>query len=163
MALFGANRDILLIKSINHEFIADIVEQQIGYYKPKLDQIKVNLYGESLDKFWIGPVLLNCLIQRGDFEWKTGDEGPDTKRNFEFRFFKDDLIDANVIPEVGDAVLWNEDYYEINGVNENRLIVGKDNNYSYSSDTRNFGSSLSIILTAHYTRLEKLGIKQDRL
>lgn len=163
MALYGKRRDVLLMKSFNHELIHNIIEQQIGYYKPKIEQINTNIYGESLNKFWVGPVLIKCLIERGDYTWKTDQFGPDTNRIFEFRFLKDDLKYANIVPEVGDAILWNEDYFEIDGVNENRLIVGKDTNYAYSSNVKDFGASLSIILSAHYSRAEKLGIKQDRL
>lgn len=163
MALYGKNRDIWLMKSINREIIHDIIEQQIGYYKPKLDETKVNTYGESLNKFWIGPVLIKCLIQRGDSEWKTDQFGPDQNRSFEFRFLKDDLICANVVPEVGDVVLYNEMYFEVNGINENRYILGKDNQFAYSNSVIDFGSSLSIILSTHYTRSDKLGISKDRL
>ncbi len=34
MALFGTSRDVLLINSINREFINNITTQQVGYYKP---------------------------------------------------------------------------------------------------------------------------------
>lgn len=163
MSLYGSRRDVLLMKSINRELIHDVIEQQIGYYKPKIDQTNTNIYGESLNKFWLGPVLIPCLILRGDYNWSTDQFGPDTKRAFEFRFLKDDLKCANVISEVGDVILFNEDYFEVNGVNENRLIVGKDNDYAYTNSVRDFGASLSIILTAHYSRAEKLGINLTRL
>jgi len=163
MSLYGGSRDINLIKSLNREIIGNIIEQQVGYYKPKLDETNINLYGEGINKTWIGPVLIQCLISRGKYEWKTDELGPDTKRIFEFRFLKDHLVDANVVPEVGDALLYNEDYFEVNGVDQNQFILGKDPDYSYSDSVQNFGASLSIILTAHYSRAEKLGIKQDRL
>ena len=163
MPLYGKIRDINLFKSMNNELIHKIIEQQIGYYKPKLNESSTNIFGESLSKTWIGPALIQCLIDRGDFTWETDDFGPDTKRTFSFRFLKDDLIAANVIPEVGDALLWEESYFEVNGINENQLIVGKSNEANYSTDVDSFCSSLSIILTAHYTRPEKLGIKLDRL
>jgi len=51
--------------------------------------------------------------------------GPDFTRNFAFRFLRRDLVDQNVVPQIGDVVLWNNDYYEINLVNENQDIVGK--------------------------------------
>ena len=46
---------------------------------------------------------------------------------------------------------------------ENQLFVGKDPGYSYSTDNDNFGSSISIIVNAHYSRRERLGITLDRL
>jgi hypothetical protein len=163
MPLYGGNRDIGFFKGLNKELLHKIIEQQVGYYKPKLEESTTNVYGEALNKFWIGPVLIKCLIDRGDFEWSTDEFGPDNKRSFSFRFLKDDLINVNVVPEVGDVVLWNEGYFEVNALNENQLIVGKDPDYAYSDNVTNHGSSLSIILQAHYARPEKLGIKQDRL
>jgi hypothetical protein len=70
-----------------------------------------------------------------------------------------------VVPNIGDIILWNEDYYEVDTVNENQLIVGKDPNYAYSdaNGVPEAGTSLSIILTCHYTRPEKVGLREDRI
>lgn len=164
MALFGNIRDTNLVKSINRELVHKIIEQQVGYYKPKIDEIKTNLYGEAMNKTWLGPVLINCMIERGQYDWKIGDiQIPDTDRRFQFRFIKDDFTCAEILPEVGDVVLWDEEYYEIDGVDQNRLFLGKDPNYAYTDSVSTFGSSLHVILDAHYTREEKLGIRKDRL
>ena len=37
MALYGRNKDALLIQGLNKELLHRIIEQQIGYYKPVLD------------------------------------------------------------------------------------------------------------------------------
>ena len=36
MAMFGRQRDVSLLRHINRELIHDIITQQIGYYKYKL-------------------------------------------------------------------------------------------------------------------------------
>ena len=178
MSLYGENRDVSLFRHLNRELINNIIEQKVGYYKINLDKTPINMYGESAKKIYNDPVLLNCLIERGDTDPKTDDTGMDITRTMKFRFLRDDLagIDLsselsndgkgftyNIIPEVGDVVLWNNDYYEVNNANENQLIVGKDPLYSYSSDTDSYGSSWSIILECFYIRPEKLGITQQRL
>lgn len=163
MALYGSRRDINLFKSLNRELLHNIIEQQIGYYKFQLDNTKVNLYGESLEKSLSGPVLITCLIKRGDANWDTSDKNsPDVKKTSQFKFLRDDLAEANIFPEVGDVILWNEMYFEVDSVNENQLIVGKDPDYSYSTSVQNHGSSLSIILDTHYTNPERWGIKKER-
>ena len=63
----------------------------------------------------------------------------------------------------GDIVLWNNLYFEVDNVNENQLVVGKDPNYPYDNDVVEFGDSLSFILTCHMTRPEIPGIEQTRL
>ena len=47
MALFGRDRDISLFRSINTELLRDVITQQCAYYKFRLDETKVNIYGES--------------------------------------------------------------------------------------------------------------------
>ena len=152
-----------MFKGVATELVHDVITQQIGYYKVMLNDTVPNVYGESLTKNYIGPVLLNCLIERGDYTVDNSDFGPDVRREVTFRFLKDDLIAANVVPEVGDIVMYNELYYESDNVNENQLIMGKDPDYSYSPGLQNFGSSFSIIVKAHMTTPERLGIEKFRL
>ena len=178
MSLYGENRDVSLFRHLNRELLNNIIEQKVGYYKINLDKTPANMYGESSKKTYNDPVLLNCLIERGDTAPLTNEFGMDITRNIKCRFLRDDLagIDLstelpadgtgftyNIVPEVGDVVLWNNDYYEVNNANENQLIVGKDPSYSYSSDTDSYGSSWSIIVECFYIRPEKLGITQERL
>ena len=178
MSLYGENRDISLFRHLNRELLNNIIEQKVGYYKIILDRSLPNMYGESSKKIYNDPVLLNCLIERGDTDPKTDEFGMDVTRNMKFRFLRDDLagidlstelpadgigFNYNIVPEVGDVILWNNDFYEVNNANENQLIVGKDPSYSYSSDNDAYGSSWSIILECFYIRPEKLGITRERL
>jgi hypothetical protein len=163
MALFGTVRDAAMQIGVAQEFVGNVVTQQIGYYKVILPATQPNVYGEALVKDYIGPVLINCLIVRGDFTTTTDDFGPDSRREVDFRFLKADLEIANVVPETGDIVMYNEIYYEVDNVNENQLFLGKDPQYAYSDGLGNFGASISIILNTHYTTPERLGITQQRL
>ena len=163
MALFGSVRDALMQIGVASEFVGNVVTQQIGYYKVILNQTPSNVYGESFDKSYIGPVLINCLIVRGDFTTVTDDFGPDTRREVDFRFLKVDLEKTNVVPETGDIIMYNELYYEVDNVNENQLFLGKDPAYSYSQGLDNFGASFSIIVNTHMTTPERLGITKQRL
>lgn len=163
MAIFGSLRDIDTFKIISKELVNDVISQQVGYYKTVLPDTTPNLYGESLSKTFIGPILFNCIIERGDFTAPVDEFGPDTQRDVVFRFLRDDMIEANVVPEIGDVVMYNEIYYEVDNVNENQLIMGKDNAYSYSDGLENFGNDYSVILKTHYTRGDKLGITKQRL
>lgn len=163
MALYGSLRDINMFTGVAHELVDDVITQQIGYYKVVLSKTPTNVYGEALVKDYVGPILINCLIVRGDFTITTDDFRPDTRRDTTFRFLKDSLISANIVPEVGDVVMYNELYYEVDNANENQLILGKDADYSYSTGLENFGNSFSILLAAHLTTPERLGITKERL
>jgi len=158
MPLFGSVRDIGTMKRISREYMENIISTSIGYYKIVLKDTPVNTYGESSTKTYIGPVLIYCLVQRSDFQFNQTEFGPDNTEDIEFRFLKDHLIEANVVPEVGDVIMYNELYYQIDNVNENQLIMGRDNEYAYRPGYENYGSSYSIILKGHYTSPDSLGI-----
>ena len=165
MAYFGRSRDISMFSNINNELLGQVIEQKVGYYQVILDETPPNMYGESLAKKYNGPVLLTCLLERGDTTPLTDDFGMDFERKLVVRFFQPHLKLASVEPSVGDIILWNEDYYEVNNVNENQLVVGKDPLYAYTAEdgVPDTGTSLSIILECFYTRPEKVGIRENRL
>ena len=152
-----------MIIGVASEFVSNVVTEQIGYYKVILPATQPNIYGEALVKEYIGPVLLNCLIVRGDFTMVTDSFGPDSRREVDFRFLKVDLEYANVVPETGDIVMYNELYYEVDNTNENQYFLGKNPQYAYSEGLNNFGASISIILNTHLTSPERLGIAIQRL
>jgi hypothetical protein len=165
MALYGSSRDISFFHVINTELLHNIIEQNVGYYQISLDETTTNVYGEAEGgtKMYFPPVLIVCLIDRGDYEGAYSDLGPNFTRNFSFRFLRKDLVIQNIVPQIGDVVLWNNDYYEINLVNENQDIVGKVPEYNYNGAyLDNFGASFSIIVNAHYVSPESLGLTQSR-
>ena len=160
--LFGSNRDFDLLVNINRELLHDLVEQEVLYHKLSLEDTEVNLYGESLAKSFWNAVKLNCLITRGDQVIDIDTFGPDLGRDDSFAFTRQDLVDANTVPEVGDIVLWHEDYYEVDTVRENQLFVGRDSSYNLTKYGHRFGSSVSIIVDCHLTRTDKVGITRAR-
>lgn len=158
MAIFGSVNDINTFKLFSKELVNDIITQQVGYYKLSLQSTPANIYGESLNKSYIGPVLFNCLIERGDFRAPVDDFGVDTDRDVTFRFLRDDMEDVNIMSEVGDIVMYNEVFYEVDNVNFNQLVMGKDNQYAYSPGLENFGNNYSVVLTTHLTRGFRLNL-----
>jgi hypothetical protein len=163
MALFGSVRDASIVVGVASEFVNNVVTQQIGYYAVQLTDTPGNMYGEALVKQYIGPVLINCLIVRGDFTTRNGDFGPDVFRTVDFRFLKVNLEAANVVPVTGDVIMYNEGYYEVDNVNENQLFLGKDPAYAYSEGLDAFGASFSIICYTHLAEPERFGIQAQRL
>jgi hypothetical protein len=163
MALFGRQRDVLLINSINRELLPDIITQQVGYYKVTLGASQTNMYGEAVDKFLSEPALLNCLITRGEQTWSTDAYGPDVNRALSFAFFQQDLRDLELVPEVGDVIFYYENYYEVDGTIENQYFVGKIPEYAYSDGMNQFGSSISIVCSTHLVPADKLGITKERM
>ena len=167
MALFGSSRDISFIKKINNELIDDIIQQEVDYYKYNLSETKgittENVYGEaSSQKTYYTPVRLTCLLTRGDQAYVQDDQfGIDVTQPFTFSFLKPKLREINLVPNAGDIIEVRGAYYEIDQVNENPFVVGRDGDYGKSVGSE-FGESLSIICVAHYTRVTRLQIVKSR-
>jgi hypothetical protein len=169
MALFGTQRDVSLVKKINRELLGDIINQQCSVYKLNLAETRVNIYGESSGaKYYEEPVLFNVLIERGDQTYSSGDMGVDYGREMEFRFFRQDLVDANVVMEPGDIIMYYESYFEVDNVVDNQLFLGKDPRYPYNTNPlnpglENFGANESVLCKAHYTTADRVQITRERL
>ena len=165
MALYGQSRDISMFRHVNRELMHDIISQQVVFYKYNVTTTKVNMYGESVEgRNFVDPVLLYSLVEMGEFENPTSDFGVDFRWDITYRFLRDDLVDANVYPEVGDVIIDN--------VNTTQFFVGKDPDYPYTdgagnnpleTDLDQFGYNVSVICTAHYVPSDRLNIIPSRL
>ena len=158
MALFGNARDINLFHTINSELLKDIIQTEIAYYKFALERTTSNVYGESMGKVYYEPMKIACLIDKQDQSWSSDDFGSDVNQTIGFKFLKNELKDINLIPEVGDLLLFKNNFYEVDSRVENQFFMGRDPDYAISEETVDFGDSFSIILNTHISRVEKLNL-----
>ena len=172
--------------------MGDIITEQCAFYKYKLEETKINLYGEAAEeKYYMGPVLLNTLVERTDNIYPETDLGTDYDKEIQFSFLRDDLLGKNedfngegmsytdttaqygadLVPQVGDIIMYNEGYYELHEVISNQYFVGKNPDYPndpnpinapLNGDLSNYGSNISIICKSHYVQADKLGLTQAR-
>jgi hypothetical protein len=168
MALFGSSSDISMFRKINRELLGDIITQQCVVYKFRLEETNINIYGEAAEeKYYEGPTLVNCLIERPDPTYTETEMGPDYTRQVNFRFLRDDLVDASLLLEVGDIFLYEELYFEVHNVMDNQLFVGKDPDYPNETNPlnpglANFGTNVSIICSTHQIPADRVGITKER-
>ena len=158
MALFGGSRDVSLFRTLNNELLKDIIQTEAAYYKFALDQTAANVYGEAPGKNYYEPLKLACLISRSDQTWSSDDFGSDLNQNHDFYFLKEELKNINLIPEVGDIILFRNNFFEVDSKVENQLIMGRDKDYAISTETTDFGESFSVLLSTHISRVEKLNL-----
>ena len=158
MSLFGGSRDISLFNTVSRELINDIIQLEVGYYKFVLERTTSNVYGESMGKVFYEPVRIACLMKKEDQAWSSDDFGSNVNQTIDFRFLKEELKVLNLVPEVGDVLLFKNNFYEVDTRVENQLILGKDPDYAISTGATDFGSSHSIILTGHLSTIEKLNL-----
>jgi len=149
MPRFVSERDFLFFQHINREVVVDVVDVEVILYKIIQDVANVNIYGESVSKARYRGISLNALIKYP--KTQPGSEGfgyDTTQPGVEFRFVRKLLQDVDVYPEVGDIILYNENYYEIDNTNEIQLIAGRPD-YNHN-----------IICETHLTRKSSLNIEE---
>ena len=169
MAIFTGIRDWSLMRHVNRELLGNVITQQAAFYQYKLEETKVNIYGEAAaEKFYNGPFLFNCLIDRSDEEYAENEEGIQFNQPINFYFLRDYLKDANIVPEVGDIVLYLEAYYGVDSTVANQYWGGKNPDYpnNDSDGTPNplnpnlqlFGNNVSILVSTYYIPADKVAI-----
>jgi len=167
--MFTGQRDVSLVRHLNRELMGNIITQQCALYQFKLEETKVNIYGEAAEsKFYNGPFLFNVLINRENEQYGENEEGIQFGQPIDFYFFRDDLVDADVVPEVGDIILYQEAYYGVQSTVANQYFGGKNPDYpnNNSDGTPNplnpglekFGSNLSILCSTYYIPADKVAI-----
>jgi len=168
MALFTSGRDFSMMRHVNRELLGNVISQQAAFYKYKIADTKVNIYGEaSGEKYFDGPYLFNCIISRRDEEFPESELGVNFEQGINFAFFRDDLVDSMYVPEVGDIVLYQEGYHEIDALVSNQYFGGKNPDYPNNQNPLNpglekFGANVSIIAETHYVPADKLNISPNK-
>jgi hypothetical protein len=158
---------------MNREVMGNVISQQCAFYKYKLAETKINMYGEaSGGKYFDGPVLMYALITVGDNTSPTSELGVNFDWPMSFAFLRDDLVDADVHPEVGDVILYQESYWEVDNTNITQFWGGKDPDYPNNSSNgvnplnpglSEFGYNVSVTCECHYVPSDRLNLQRTRL
>jgi len=152
MPRFVTDRDFMFFQHINRELVVDVIDVEVILYKIIPDVVSVNIYGESTNKTRYRGISLNSLVKYTKQDPVSEGFGTDaTQEGVEFRFVRKLLQDVGVYPEVGDLIGYNENYYEIDNINEAQLIAGKP------------GFNQSVICEAHLTRRSGLNIEETHV
>ena len=155
MALFGSRRDTGFLTGINKELIVDIIDTEVAYYKLVEDRNQINVYGEKENGLvCYEPLLIPCLITRGDQSYTEEDYGQDFVQEINFAFLRTLLVEKNLVPQVGDFIEYNNEYWEVDTLVNNQYFVGKNPDLSYAGP--GFGMDISIVLKGHLTRNDRI-------
>ena len=194
MALYGEGRDISMFRRVNRELMGNIISQEVIYYKYKIGETKTNMYGEAYEgRNSADPVMLFALIEVGDQESPVSDLGVDFTWKMTFRFLRDDLLSklnpvnqgsygtfqtpyiqygAELHPEVGDIIQYQNGYWEVDNTNATQFTVGKDPEYPYYDAAGNnplnpglekFGWDVEVRCDCHYVPSDRVNIILSRM
>ena len=167
--MFTRERDWSLMRHINRELMGNIVTQQCAIYQYQLEQTKVNLYGEAAEeKYFDGPYLFNVFINRANQEFLENLEGIQYNQPIEFYFLRDDLVEKDVVPRVGDVILYEESYFGVQSTIENQYWGGKNPEYPNNDSDgepnplnpglEKYGNNVSILVSTYYIPADKLSL-----
>jgi|GEM_PF-738158 len=163
MALFGGKRDADLFTKINRELINKILNTEVVVYQLSTEHTRPNIYGESTRKVFFNPMRMNCLISRSSKEAAGEDGYADYTHTATFAFLRADLVEKNLVLNIGDIVKWDNEYYELNLVFSNQLWTGRnpDSHLETIEDKgREFGWNVSVKAEGYKTTPDRLNLEQ---
>jgi hypothetical protein len=146
---YFSQRDLNLVNSLNAELMGDIVEVLIQVFKISPTETKTNIYGETsaeTGKWYMPAIQISSLVERADMTAEYDDFGPSRNQDYVFKMREKMLKQVNFYPEIGDIVLFNDRYYEIDNVVQEQLLGGQPD------------KSHSIICNGHYTKITSLNV-----
>lgn len=183
MAKFFHNNDIDFIKTISEEVVDYVVEQWVTLFKMSVGESKTNLYGESLGKIYHAPATLMCIVDREPQSIIHEGFGADKEQSVTFSFNRQRLreheipqiqtinntdIPADAIqnstfgyPQIGDIVVFDNTYYEIGQVKQEKLIGGSPLTFP-SGSTESDDNRMSLVVSAFMVRRSTIQI-EDRI
>jgi hypothetical protein len=167
MALFGGQKDAKFLASINSELLNSVVDTEIELFKLNIEFSDSNLYGESENKSYYDSILIPCLIDKQGKTASQDDYGHTYTRTAKFSISRDILVKADIYPEVGDIILWDNEYYELDNVDANQYFVGKNPDYPNEQNPlnpglANYGNNLSTICITNIVPADRVGITKER-
>ncbi len=170
--MFTGVRDWSLMRNFNREVMGNIITQQCAIYQFKLEETKVNIYGEAAEeKYYNGPFLFNVLMDRGDQDFSLNNEGVQFDQSINFYFLRDDLVEKDVVPRVGDIILFEEGYYGVQSTIANQYWGGKNPEYPNNDSDgapnplnpglEKFGNNVSVLVSTYYIPADKVAISPN--
>jgi hypothetical protein len=133
-------RDLQLFRSFARELVDTVIENTCVLFKVNLNETKINLYGEAMNKTWHPGVELFVLINKEPQTAAYEGFGPETNQNIEFRFDRLLCEERNTYPEIGDVIYFDDAYFEIDNTTEIQFVGGlpgtnSDRNWSIVCST----------------------------
>lgn len=146
---FFSPRDLRLVHSFNSELINDWIQTLCTIYKLCPEETVINVYGEASStrgKVYYPGKQVECLSEFSPSTTNYDEFGPDKKKVVNFRFVELFMKQLNLYPEVGDVIMWDNQFFELSNNIQEQYIGGQED------------KNLSIICETFLVRLSGLNI-----
>ena len=140
------------------------IDTEVLVYKLNLSSTSANVYDETDVKVYETPILIPAVITVDDQIWSSDDFNSDITQTATFAFLRDDLVELDTHPDIGDIFEYRSTFFEVDDITENQFVAGKNPDTWFGNQSVNgaYGTNLSIIFKAHMTRQSKVNIVQTR-
>jgi len=126
--LFAGEKERNLVKQVNDELIERVIGQTVLYYPIDLERSNFHdLYGEAIEKTFLPPVRIHCLVEKNETATSYTNYGVDKISNITVHFHKRRLTeDQNLFIREGDFLQYDGEFYEIADLGQPRYLFGQD-------------------------------------
>src|SRR5574338_1162183 len=118
-------RDYETVLKINKEYTNDVTDVVVIVYKMYIQKVKTNSYGESPKKTWMRGVLIPGILRVYPENVENDVETINTTQRIQIGFLRDELRDRQILPESGDIIEFDSQYYEIDNTNDINFWAGR--------------------------------------
>ena len=162
MPLYVTERDRKLMSKINDELITDIIDSKVIYYQISEhdNESNINVYGETTTKLLYKSYQIPALIERDDPQHNREDGKIDYEQILTVYLLRDYLLDHSINIEASNYIKWDNEYYEIDYVVENKYFGDKNPLTSLAGSA--YGWDVAIKLTCHLIDRSLLNIEEIR-
>jgi len=127
--LFLGKKEKDLVRQVNMEIEERVLGQQILYYPLDVESSQYNMYGECINKMYLPPLHIYCLIDWEGSKTEQSAFGIDRTQTITVHFHRRRLTeDQNAWIMEGDVILLGSSYYEIVEINEPAIVFGQEDN-----------------------------------
>lgn len=128
--LFVSARELNYISDITKEIIKDVVGQRVIFYPISAQKTKSHgVYGESMNKVFENPIILDALVDTNfQTETKMDQFGIDTQYRLEVFVQYRDILEKGLEVNIGDYFSFSEIFYEVTDLTYTRYIYGMPEN-----------------------------------
>lgn len=123
MGLFLKSRDLELFKRLSKQLVQSVMNVQIQYIKLNIKHTKTNIYGQAkrgaIQVY--KRVKLNCLVQHTPQQFDFS-QNVSYINSTVYKFLKSTLQQKDVLPQIGDFIMWNNQYWQITNITQQQLI-----------------------------------------
>jgi hypothetical protein len=156
MPLFHSNRDARMMRHFAEEVVTDIIGVQVAVFKLDIQGNTPDMYGDDSDRRYFEGLLIPALVSYQERNYMESETGQDYTQACDFGFVRETLKDADIFVEVGDIIEYNNEYWEVDTIQQNQFFGGKNPDHSFAGS--GWGSNVSVVASSHLARLSKINI-----